>query len=258
MSQSVIHNVVFGEVAIYTSRCPGKQSVNEDAVAIVPFDNNSCVLIVADGMGGHSAGEVASRTAIREMVLAVNEAHEKELMLRVGIINGFEQANQAVQDLGTGAGTTLAAVEVTGSVARPYHAGDSVVVVVGSRGKVKLETTSHSPVGYGVAAGLLDSEEAMQHEERHIILNAVGSPSMRIEIGSAIKLAQKDTILLASDGLTDNVKLNEAIEMIRKGKLKASTDRLIELARNRMSVSDNGHPSKPDDLTVALFRSIQA
>src|SRR5690606_19099296 len=133
-------------------------------------------LIVADGMGGHSAGEVASLTAVREMILAINEAFDQQAMLRVGIINGFERANEAVQAMGSGSGTTLAVVEISNEEARPYHAGDSVVLVVGSRGKIKLETVSHSPVGFGLAAGFLNSAQAMEHAERHVILNAIGTP----------------------------------------------------------------------------------
>ena len=253
MTSPVQHSVAGGEVAVYSNRCPDKPTGNEDASAIVFLDAKSCVLIVADGMGGHSAGEIASRTAVREMVLAVSEARDAGAIARVGIINGFERANQAVQALGSGSGTTLAVVEIAGDEARPYHAGDSVILVVGARGKIKLETTSHSPVGFGVAAGLLDSDEAMEHEERHVVLNAIGSPGMRIEIGSAIKLAPRDSVLLASDGLTDNVTLAEAVEIIRKGKLLHSTNRLTDLASNRM-LAPGENPSKPDDLTVLLFR----
>ncbi|QDV12324.1 Serine/threonine phosphatase stp [Rosistilla oblonga] len=254
MTASVAHAIGGGESAVFSSRSPCKETPNEDVAAIVPCDENSCVLIVADGMGGHSAGEVASLTAVREMIRAVNEALQQKQMLRIGIINGFERANDAVQAMGTGSGTTLAVVEISQNEVRPYHAGDSVVLVVGSRGKIKLETTSHSPVGFGLAAGLLDSSEAMDHAERHVILNAVGSPSMRIEIGSAIRLAARDTVMLASDGLTDNVTTQEAIRRIRKGKICDCANELTELATQRMWNPGEGRPSKPDDLTVLLFR----
>lgn len=258
MTRAVVHALDCGSSAVFSTRCPGKEGANEDVAAIIPYDNASCVLVVADGMGGHLAGEVAALTAVRELVSAVYEARSQQSMLRVGIINGFERANEAVQAIGVGSGTTLAAVEITGNEARPYHAGDSVVLVVGSRGKIKLETTSHSPVGFGLAAGLIDSDEAMKHEQRHLILNAVGSSSMRIEIGSAIRLAAQDTVLLASDGLTDNVTLAEAVELIRKGPIEGCIEELIQLASLRMSKGDQaasgGAPSKPDDLTVVLFR----
>lgn len=242
-----------GCVAIFSARSPGKESPNEDAAAIIPFDESSGILVVADGMGGHAAGEVASRAAIEEMVTAIREAAEDGALLRSGIINGFERANQTVRALGTGAGTTLAVVELSNGLARPYHAGDSIILVVGSRGKVKLETTSHSPVGFGVEAGLLEAEEAMNHEDRHLVLNAIGSDTMRIEIGSALKLAKRDTVLVASDGLTDNLPTNEIAERIRKGPLADSLTELVSACSNRMTAVTS--PSKPDDLTVMIFRS---
>ncbi|QDV69150.1 Serine/threonine phosphatase stp [Rosistilla carotiformis] len=254
MNRAAVHLAAGGEAAVFTSRSPNKETPNEDVAAIVPCDGDTCVLIVADGMGGHSAGEVASLMAVREMVLAINEALRQQFMLRIGIINGFERANEAVQAMGIGSGTTLAVVEITKDEVRPYHAGDSVVLVVGSRGKIKLETTSHSPVGFGLAAGFLNSKEAMEHAERHVILNAVGSASMRIEIGSAIRLAARDTVLLASDGLTDNVTIQEAIDRIRSGKIEESVNELTSLAVQRMGSPGEGRPSKPDDLTVLLFR----
>ncbi|MEZ6088925.1 MAG: protein phosphatase 2C domain-containing protein [Pirellulaceae bacterium] len=255
MAAAVSHAVDCGEVAVFSNRSPAKLSPNEDVAAIMPLGSGDCVLMVADGMGGHSAGEVAARTAVMEMIKAINESRQSGMMLRIGIINGFERANSAVQALNNGSGTTLAVVEVSNQEVRPYHAGDSVVLVVGSRGKIKMETTSHSPVGFGVAAGLLNASEAMEHAERHVILNAIGSPSMRIEIGSPIRLAARDTVLIASDGLTDNVTLGEAIQIARKGMLVDCADDLAHLAAQRMASPGQGQPSKPDDLTVLLYRN---
>jgi serine/threonine protein phosphatase PrpC len=241
-----------GRVGVYSSRCPGKTTANEDAAAIVPFDETSGALVVADGMGAHAEGEVAAQTAIDELVTAIGEARQTGTLLRTGIINGFERANHAVQRLASGAGTTLAVVELGGGLARPYHAGDSIVLIVGLRGKIKLETTSHSPVGFGVEAGLLEADEAMDHEHRHLVLNAVGDESMRIEIGSAVKLAKRDTLLVASDGLTDNLTMAEIVRFVRKGPLQPSLTRLVSACQARMNAEDG--PSKPDDLTVVAFR----
>jgi len=252
MPAAEIYAFLSGGVGVYSARCPGKTTANEDAAAIIPFNGSSGVFVVADGMGGHAAGEAASRTAIDEMVSAIGAPSERGALQRTGIINGFERANQAVQAHGTGGGTTLAVVELSDGRARPYHAGDSVILIVGSRGKVKLETTSHSPVGFGIEAGLLEAEEAMTHEHRHLVLNNIGSDAMRIEIGSAVKLAKRDTVLLASDGLTDNLPINEIVERIRKGPLAASLTQLITACNSQMS-SGMG-PSKPDDLTVLMFR----
>jgi serine/threonine protein phosphatase PrpC len=101
---------------------------------------------------------------------------------------------------------------------------------------------------------LLDAAEAMHHAERHIVSNVVGSEDMRIEIGSALPLAVRDTIVLASDGLSDNLHGEEIIEFARKGPLEECVRRLADAARSRMQDPQEGHPSKPDDLTIVAFR----
>lgn len=241
-----------GQVGIFSARCPTKTSANEDSAAIVPFDETSFVLIVADGMGGHAAGEIASRTAVEELTAAIVEARKSDSLLRSGIITGFERANEAIKALGTGGGTTLAVVEISDGYARCYHAGDSIILIVSSHGKIKLETTSHSPVGFGVEAGLLDEDEAAGHEHRHLILNAIGHEGMRIEIGSPVKLAKRDTVLLASDGLSDNMPIQDIADGIRKGHLPSTLTRLVNQCRdNMLGESEN---AKPDDLAIVVFR----
>ena len=104
-------------------------------------------------------------------------------------------------------------------------------------------------------AGLLDEDEAMQHDQRHVLFNVIGSPEMRVEVGPALQLAVRDTVLLASDGLFDNLFIDEIVDTIRKGPLSAAADRLVEKARQRMqSEGAADHPCKPDDLTIVLFR----
>jgi protein phosphatase len=75
---------------------------------------------------------------------------------------------------------------------------------------------------------------------------------MHISIGISTTLAPRDTLVVASDGLFDNVHQGEIIDIIRKGKLKYCSDRLAEMARKRMC--DQVTPFKPDDLTFILFR----
>src|SRR6056297_1516355 len=101
-----------GQLAAYSARCPTKTTANEDAAAVIPFDDGMGVLLVADGMGGHANGEQAAQAAIQAMVTSIEEARLSSGLLRSGIINGFEQANKVVQAFGTGAATTLAAVEL--------------------------------------------------------------------------------------------------------------------------------------------------
>ncbi len=132
--------------------------------------------------------------------------------------------------------------------------GDSEIVVVGQRGRLKLQTVSHSPVGYAVEAGMLDGEEALHHDERHLVSNLVGSAEMRIEVGSPLALAPRDTVLLGTDGLFDNLVFYEIVEAIRVGPLERAAQELAEAALKRMQEPVEGQPSKPDDLTFILYR----
>lgn len=256
--QDLLENTSFdlagGVVALYSMRCPGKETPNEDAVAVISTGADSGVLAVADGLGGAPAGKQASFLAIQSLARAVEHAIDEDAEVRTGILNGFESANEDVLALAMGAATTLTVVEFDGHFVRHYHVGDSMVLLTGQRGKVKMQSIPHSPVGYAVESGMLDETDAMHHEERHVISNVIGSTDMRIEVGSAIEFAPRDTLLLASDGLSDNLHMPEIVECVRKGPLDKVTQNLASDARERMESGENGDPSKPDDLTFAIFR----
>jgi serine/threonine protein phosphatase PrpC len=243
-----------GSAALFSMRCPGKEIPNEDAVALIATGQSSGVLAVADGLGGAPAGKQASYLAIQCLAGAVTRAVQCGTEVRAGILDGFESANEEVLALAIGAGTTLTVVELDGQRVRHYHVGDSMVLLTGQRGKVKMQSIPHSPVGYAVEAGLLDETDAMHHEDRHVISNVIGSTDMRIEIGSAIKIAPWDTLVLASDGLSDNLHLPEIVECVRKGPLASVARQLASQVRERMESEGNGEPSKPDDLTFVIFR----
>jgi len=243
-----------GSAAVFSCRSPDKQTANEDAAALIPFDHQSGILVVADGLGGLRAGEQASSLALASLRDALSEAASNGAELRGAILNGVETANRRICELGVGAGTTLALVEIQGRTVRPYHVGDSMILIVGQRGRIKWQTISHSPVGYAVEAGFLDATEAMHHDERHIVSNMLGTADMRIEIGSPIELAERDTLLLASDGLFDNLHLDEIIHRVRKGPLDQVAAGLASSCRQRMQTPTEGQPSKPDDLTFIAYR----
>ena len=243
-----------GVLAVYSMRCPEKETPNEDAVAIIPTAAGSGVLAVADGLGGAPAGRQASLLAIQCLARAVEEVVREDVATRIGIINGFESANEEVLALALGAATTLTVVEFDGQLVRYFHVGDSLSLLTGQRGKIKMQSMPHSPVGYAVEAGLLDETDAMHHEQRHVISNVIGSVDMHIEMGSAVELSPRDTLLLASDGLTDNLHMPEIVECIRKGSLESITEDLARRARERMEGVQDGEPSKPDDLTFVIFR----
>lgn len=243
-----------GSVAVYSARSPFKQTANEDAAAVLPIDERRAVLAVADGLGGMTAGERASSLAVGELQRSVQAVDDGEQALRTAILNGIESANRTINEIGVGAATTAAIVEIDHGVVRPYHVGDSMILVVGQRGKVKLQTVSHSPVSYALEAGLLNEHEAMHHEDRHYVSNVIGSPDMRIEIGAPLKLAARDTLVLASDGLLDNLYNHEIIERVRKGPIERLVAEAAEECRRRMTQPQAGIPSKADDLTLVVYR----
>jgi PPM family protein phosphatase len=257
MANVAVFEFLGGTVAVFTSRSPQKETPNEDVAALWPTGPASGVLAVADGLGGHNGGERASRLAIESLQRCLNDAASNNgdsSDLRSAILNGIESANQSVRGLGTGAATTLALVEIQDRTIRPYHVGDSEILLTGQRGKVKLQTIPHSPVGYAVESGLMEEEEAIHHEARHVISNVIGSDQMRIEIGPAIEMAQRDTLLLSSDGLLDNLLPDEIVELVRSGPLASAVCELVKTAQERMAGQANSAPSKPDDLTVIAYR----
>lgn len=247
-------SIAGGAAALYSKRSPEKETPNEDAIAIIATGVDSGVLAVADGLGGAPAGRQASALAIKCLARAVEKTARDSAAIRSGILNGFESANEEVLALSLGAATTLTVVEFDGRLARHYHVGDSFVLLVGQRGKIKMQSIPHSPVGYAVESGLLDESDAMHHEERHMISNVIGSVDMRIEVGTAVELARRDTLLVASDGLSDNLHMPEIVESIRKGPLEKVVADLARRARERMEGRQGAEPSKPDDLTFAVFR----
>ena len=243
-----------GQFVAYTCRSPDKQTENEDTVAVIPYGPQAAVLVVADGAGGLPAGKRASAQAVTTLIDSLNTSMAETMMLRNAILNGIEAANSAVQQLGNGSATTLTVVTIEGLAARAYQIGDSEALIVGQRGVLKLQTPVHSPTGLAVEAGFLDQREALHHEERHLVSNFLGTPDMRIDMGGAVMLRPRDTILIASDGLMDNVHVEETIERIRKGPLARAADNLVSLARRRMAGDATAQPSKPDDLSLILFR----
>jgi serine/threonine protein phosphatase PrpC len=156
--------------------------------------------------------------------------------------------------MGTGAATTLAVVEASGSTLRSYHIGDAEILLTGQRGKLKFKTIAHSPVGYAVEAGLLENEEALLHEDRHIVSNCVGVEDMHIDMGPVLPFARYDTLLIASDGVFDNLMQDQLIEIIRKGPLRKVSESLLKTCRDSMRGESASHPGKPDDLSFILLR----
>ena len=247
-------DVAGGQVVAYTCRDPYKETENEDTVAVLPYGPGAAVLVVADGAGGLPAGKRASLTAVNTLADSLQVAMDKTTLLRTAILNGIEAANLAVLALANGSATTLTVITIEGRLARSYQIGDSEAIVIGQRGLVKLQTTAHSPTGFAVEAGFLDEREALHHAERHLVSNFIGTTDMRIDVGAAVELSDRDTVLVASDGLMDNVHVDEIIECVRKGPIHDAVTAVVAVAEQRMKNAVDGEPSKPDDLSLILFR----
>jgi len=247
-------SVAGGKLVAFTCRSPYKDTENEDTVAIIPWGPQAAVLVVADGAGGLPAGKRASLTAVTALGASLGASLEKTRLLRTAVIDGIEAANNAVRDLSNGSATTLTVVTIEGRLARTFQVGDSEALVIGQRGLVRLQTTAHSPTGFAVEAGFLDQRDALHHEDRHLVSNFIGTIDMSIDIGASAELKVLDTVVLASDGVTDNLHLEELVEMTRKGSIDDAVDAVVAEVRRRMAAEIDGEPSKPDDMSLIVFR----
>ena len=247
-----------GHAELYCAISPDKPEDNQDSTMLLELDAETAVLAVADGAGGIQGGRRASRLALGTVREALLTADRENQQLRTIVLNAMEQANEAVIRNTRGAATTLTIVTVEGREARAFHVGDSLALITGQRSTVKLQTVAHSPVGFAIAAGFLTEEQAIYHPERHMVSNFVGTVDMIIEVGPTVKLAKYDTILVASDGLSDNLHLAEIIERMRRGPLDGALEQLIELATRRMLRPKPMEPGKADDIAVILYRKTAA
>ena len=249
------HLLVNGfEILGFSARSPYKSTDNEDSGLAMAYGPDGLVLAVADGAGGLPAGRKASNTLVETFTELLPAAAEAGTPLRVAIISAIEEGHRRIQQYSNGSATTLTVVGIEGEEMRHYQVGDSVAYLLGQRGKLKTQTMQHSPVGFALEAGLMDEAEAMTHEDRHYVSNFVGITSMRIEVSSAIRIAARDTVLVASDGLADNLHVAEIIDIARAGPLADCLADLSEACLIRMTMPEENRPSKADDITVLLAR----
>ncbi len=242
-----------GKVAVFSRSSPDKTTGNEDAAAVIELALDHGVLLIADGMGGANAGGRAAQCAIETIVGALLSANVSGETARSQILDSIENANKEILSWGLGAGLTLVAVEYLSGTCRTFHVGDATAFVCSNRGRIKSSTIAHAPVAMAVEAGMLNEDEALAHEDRHLIFNCVGSVQMKIELGPVVSMAARDTLVIGSDGLFDNLTMEEIVDHIRAGQLARQTELLVERIRSRMLTPD-GFPSKPDDLTLICFR----
>jgi PPM family protein phosphatase len=194
--------------------------------------------IVADGMGGHRAGEIASELAVKLVKQNYYSNDSQELPL--ALVAAFEAANRTIYQLSVnnkayqGMGTTCTALVLHQGKAYCAHIGDSRLYLLRDERLLQL-TEDHSVVMGMVKAGIISAEEAQHHPDRHVISQALGINS-QVEISSwdtPLSVREGDLFLLCSDGLYDLVENEEMKKIIRSQNLTSACEKLIAIAKER-------------------------
>ena len=223
---------------------------NEDSVIIV--DNNGAYLMaIADGMGGHSAGEVASSIAITYLGKRFKESFFK--MNKVDAIDWLRNSASEINSLifkytednpeSKGMGTTLVAAIVTDEYILFGNIGDSSGFVMKNK-KLHKVTYDHTLVNLLVSAGELTEEEAKNHPKKNILMNALGINDP-VEIDVFDCSMDIDEIMLCSDGLTTMLD-NEIIEKVLVSEL-TTEEKVVKLIRKANNRGGN------DNISVAYM-----
>jgi protein phosphatase len=222
---------------------------NEDAFVTFETDDGSTVLVVADGMGGHQAGEVASAMAIETLKRELaHPTADPSGALRTAI----ERANQEIwaeseRDAEkAGMGSTIVAAIVVGRQAYLANAGDSPAYLVRD-GQTDQITRDHGLVAEQVEAGMIREEDAEHHPYRHILTRCLGAEAdVDVELYPPRELQTGDVLVLCSDGLTEHVKKREVAALVAAPDPTEVAQGLVEVANQR-----GGH----DNITVVVARA---
>ncbi|MBQ8003287.1 MAG: Stp1/IreP family PP2C-type Ser/Thr phosphatase [Clostridia bacterium] len=224
-----------------------KRHNNEDSY-IINEVNKDKIFIVADGMGGHNAGEIASLEACRmiESFIINSTGDDIESIMREGV----QKANRelfiraAEDEKLNGMGTTIDVCVIKDGVLHVAHVGDSRVYLIDENSIEKI-TKDHSVVGMMIDSGTLTEEQAKVHPQRHYITRAVGT-TMTVEVDieqRSIHSPQK--ILMCTDGLTNMVSKEEIHRIVNGNEsVSAAASELVSKAK------ENGGD---DNITVILL-----
>ena len=226
-----------------------KRKLNQDYVysSDEPVGNLPNIFIVADGMGGHAAGDYAScftvRTIVDEIVADPSEDVREILSGAIKEAN-LRLRKKALEDETLyGMGTTIVAASITGDVLEVANVGDSRLYVIGE--KITQITKDHSLVQEMVRMGGMDPETARTHENKNIITRAIGGADTVDVDFFRTQIKEGDVILMCTDGLT-NMLEDEEIRMI----VRAGRD-VIEMAQKLIEAA-NDHGGK-DNIAVILI-----
>jgi len=252
-----------------------RRDQNEDRILYVKpadqseLDRKGVLAIVADGMGGHQAGEVASQLA---MDVISRSYYRDEMSDPVAALKcAFEDANCAIYNASqsderlSGMGTTATALVLKGGVAYFGHVGDSRLYRISTRGLSQL-TEDHTLVAKMVKMGLIAPEEARLHPDRNILTRSLGTQeAIDVALCGAPCLVQPgDYFVLCSDGLYDLVDEDEIKTAVLADAPARACEKLIALAKERggydnvtvgilaIQGADETASSPPDTLDTAV------
>lgn len=227
-----------------------KRQVNQDyiyatekEVGILPN-----IFLVADGMGGHKAGDYASKTTVENILLEIGHSKEEDAV--ASIRNAITATNQLLyrkskenEDL-SGMGTTAVVATCQGSVLLVANIGDSRLYII-NRQSIRQITRDHSFVEEMVRVGSLDRESARKHPDKNIITRAVGVQS-QVEVDFyKEKIEAGDIVLMCSDGLSNMLEDEKIQKIIIEGNsLEKKAKNLVQAA------NDNGGK---DNISVILI-----
>jgi serine/threonine protein phosphatase PrpC len=231
-----------------------KRPHNEDNMAyVVPLDQQvmarkGALFIVADGMGGHAAGEVASEIAVDTVSKVYYQDDNEDVA--VSLVQAIKRANALIHQRAaenmtrSGMGTTCVAMGLRGDMAYIANVGDSRAYMV-HHSTVKQVSQDHSWVEEQVRAGLLTRDQARSHAQRNVITRSLGTQA-EVEIDMFIeRLEEGDTLVLCSDGLSGLVSDEDLCSIVDQYQPQESVYRLVERA------NENGGP---DNITAIVIR----
>lgn len=201
---------------------------NQDSVLL----DESCRLYgVADGMGGHNGGDIASQTAVLMMSRILESLEPTEDNLRSGFlqVNDLIYQKQLNDPVLSGMGTTLTVLWERESDVLLGHIGDSRAFLM-RNGKMEKISYDHSVVADMVREGLLTEEQAMIHPYRNVITQAVGTSESLDPDMKAFEKKKGDKYLICSDGLYEYVSMDEMRELLMRYSMEDAAEQMIEKA----------------------------
>ena len=220
-----------------------RRQINQDFVYLseTPVGNLPNIFIVADGMGGHNAGDFASRYAVETIVGEVKASFEKNPTIILG--KAIDKANACIRQKAggdktlMGMGTTIVIATCIGKYLEVANVGDSRLYLVNDR--IEQVTIDHSLVEEMIQRGGIDRKSARNHPDKNIITRAIGARDHVEADFFNLELQAEDMVLLCSDRLT-NMMDDETIHCIlrRGGSLKDRVEELVRVA-NQNGGKDN-------------------